>query len=187
MYIQRCVFLLLCTMLDTSCAALSVWILTEHVCLSDEYQQVEDRQVLRSHVWVMKTIWRIYQKSPRQKYLISRASIWIKCRRKIRMLFNVEHNADLFHQNSLIQDQFSLIGIKGGIMKYFFIFYHEKTSKAMRHMFLLDLWRYSQLGRLLIQVILIQKCFIFGIFPYQFIKYLSPDHPRFAGKKLRQL
>lgn len=55
------------------------------------------------------------------------------------MLFNVEHNADLFHQNSLIQDQFSLIGIKGGIMKYFFIFYHEKTSKAMRHMFLLDL------------------------------------------------
>lgn len=153
MYIQRCVFLLLCTMLDTSCAALSVWILTERVCLSDEYQQVEDRQVLRSHVWVMKTIWRIYQKSPRQKYLISRASIWIKCRRKIRMLFNVEHNADLFHQNSLIQDQFSLIGIKGGIMKYFFIFYHEKTSKAMRHMFLLDLWRYSQLGRLLIQVI----------------------------------
>lgn len=153
MYIQRCVFLLLCTMLDTSCAALSVWILTERVCLSDEYQQVEDRQVLRSHVWVMKTIWRIYQESPRQKYLISRASIWIKCRRKIRMLFNVEHNVDLFHQNSLIQDQFSLIGIKGGIMKYFFIFYHEKTSKAMRHMFLLDLWRYSQLGRLLIQVI----------------------------------
>lgn len=153
MYIQRCVFLLLCTMLDTSCAALSVWILTERVCLSDEYQQVEDRQVLRSHVWVMKTIWRIYQESPRQKYLISRASIWIKCRRKIRMLFNVEHNVDFFHQNSLIQDQFSLIGIKGGIMKYFFIFYHEKTSKAMRHMFLLDLWRYSQLGRLLIQVI----------------------------------
>lgn len=153
MYIQRCVFLLLCTMLDTSCAALSVWILTERVCLSDEYQQVEDRQVLRSHVWVMKTIWRLFQESPRQKYLISRASIWIKCRRKIRMLFNVEHNADLFHQNSLIQDQFSLIGIKGGIMKYFFIFYHEKTSKAMRHMFLLDLWRYSQLGRLLIQVI----------------------------------
>lgn len=122
MYIQRCVFLLLCTMLDTSCVALSVWILTERVCLSDKYQQVEDRQVLSSHVWVMKTIWRIYQESPRQKYLISRASIWIKCRRKIRMLFNVEHNADLFHQNSLIQDQFSLIGIKGGIMKYFFYF-----------------------------------------------------------------
>lgn len=154
MYIQRCVFLLLCTMLDTSCAALSVWILTERVCLSGKYQQVEDRQVLSSHVWVMKTIWRIYQESPRQKYLISRASIWIKCRRKIRMLFNVEHNVDLFHQNSLIQDQFSLIGIKGGIMKYFFIFYREKKiSKAMRHMFLLDLWRYSQLGRLLIQVI----------------------------------
>lgn len=56
------------------------------------------------------------------------------------MLFNVEHNVDLFHQNSLIQDQFSLIGIKGGIMKYFFIFYREKKiSKAMRHMFLLDL------------------------------------------------
>lgn len=152
MYIQRCVFLLLCTMLDTSCAALSVWILTERVCLTDKYQQVEDRQVLSSHVWVMKTIWRIYPESPRQKYLISRASIWIKCRRKIRMLFNVEHNVDLFHQNSLIQDQFSLIGIKGG--NIFFIFYHEKKiSKAMRHMFLLDLWRYSQLGRLLIQVI----------------------------------
>lgn len=130
MYIQRCVFLLLCTMLDTSCAALSVWILTERVCLSDKYQQVEDRQVLSSHVWVMKTIWRIYQESPRQKYLFSRASIWIKCRRKIRMLFNVEHNVDLFHQNSLIQDQFSLIGIKGGIMKYFFIFYHEKNIKS---------------------------------------------------------